>query len=197
MPEADPRTDEELVEAGNRGDSSALAALYLRHRDWAASLALRFTRDREEALDVMQEAFVYLFGKFPGLVLRARVTTLLYPAVKNIALARARKRRAGGRRGVSGREEHGRAEDGTPVAPGAPGDGGAEDGRSADLAAAVSSLPDGQREVLLMRVVDGMGVAEIAVALGIPEGTVKSRLHHALAALREDPRARRHFLPEG
>ena len=56
-------------------------------------------------------------------------------------------------------------------------------------------LPDGQREVLLMRVVDDMAVAEIALALGIPEGTVKSRLHHALAALRDDPGARESFGP--
>ena len=52
------------------------------------------------------------------------------------------------------------------------------------LAAAVSKLPDGQREVLLMRVVDEMSVTEIALALGVPEGTVKSRLHHAVGALR-------------
>jgi RNA polymerase sigma-70 factor (ECF subfamily) len=180
MPGSDPRTDEQLVADGNRGDASALEALYLRHRDWVFSLALRFTRDRDEALDVMQEAFLYLFRKFPGLRLRAKITTLLYPAVKNIALARRRKRREG---------ELGDAD---------PADGdrdlGAEvDALSGDLAAAVDSLPEGQREVVLMRVVDEMSVADIAVALSIPEGTVKSRMHHAIAALRADPRARRHF----
>src|SRR3954468_16622572 len=188
MPPADPRTDQELVEAGNRGDETALAALYLRHREWAAALALRFTGNRDEALDVMQEAFVYLFGKFPGLVLRARVTTLLYPAVKNIALARKRKRRGvGGEAGEELIAQHGCLEDSSAVAPGE---------ASGDLAAAVAGLPDGQREGLLMRVGDGMGVAEIAAALSIPEGTVKSRLHHALAALRDDPRTRKHFLPD-
>jgi DNA-directed RNA polymerase specialized sigma24 family protein len=42
-----------------------------------------------------------------------------------------------------------------------------------------------------MRAVDGMSTAEIALALGIPEGTVKSRLHHAIAALKADPALRR------
>ncbi|MCH8271334.1 MAG: hypothetical protein IH985_09030, partial [Planctomycetes bacterium] len=55
---------------------------------------------------------------------------------------------------------------------------------------------DGQREVLLMRIVDGMATAEIAAALGIPPGTVKSRLHHALKGLRADDRLRAYFEDE-
>jgi RNA polymerase sigma-70 factor, ECF subfamily len=184
MPPPDPRTDVQLVADGNRGDATALAALYLRHRDWVLGLALRFTRDREEALEVMQEAFLYLYRKFPGLVLRARLTTLLYPAVKNIALARRRKRREGA---LDEREPAGAGRVADPEG----------DLLRGDLAAAVASLPDGQREVLLMRVMDEMSVADIAMALGIPEGTVKSRMHHAVAALREDPRARRHFEGSG
>ena len=58
----------------------------------------------------------------------------------------------------------------------------------------LSMLPPGQRQVLLMRFVDDMTLAEIALALEIPEGTVKSRLHNALAALRDDPRTRQYFL---
>ena len=63
----------------------------------------------------------------------------------------------------------------------------------AALRAAVASLPEGQREVLLMRFVDDMSMNEIALALSIPVGTVKSRLHNALAALRADPRTARYF----
>lgn len=57
--------------------------------------------------------------------------------------------------------------------------------RAASLRAAVAGLPDGHRTVLLMRFFEGASVAEIAAALAIPPGTVKSRLHHALARLRE------------
>ena len=57
----------------------------------------------------------------------------------------------------------------------------------------MSSLPAAQREVLLLRYADDMNLGEIAAALDVPAGTVKSRLHHALRALREDPRTRHYF----
>jgi RNA polymerase sigma-70 factor (ECF subfamily) len=57
----------------------------------------------------------------------------------------------------------------------------------------LASLVDTQREVVLMRFVDAMSLAEIAEALEIPLGTVKSRLHKALASLRQDPRTRQYF----
>jgi RNA polymerase sigma-70 factor (ECF subfamily) len=55
-------------------------------------------------------------------------------------------------------------------------------------------LSAGQREVLLARFVDEMSLEEIAAALEIPLGTVKSRIHNALATLRDDPRTRNYFL---
>src|SRR5690606_11517880 len=82
----------------------------------------------------------------------------------------------------------------------APGGGGAGSGGGgvgagldgseslAKLLEAVRRLPVGQQEVLLMRVVDEMSVAEVAVALGSPEGTVKSGLSLALGGLRGDER---------
>ena len=62
-----------------------------------------------------------------------------------------------------------------------------------ELAAVLAALPPGQREALLMRFVDGMTLTEIAAALRIPCGTVKSRMHNALQTLRQDDRARRYF----
>ena len=175
----DPRTDEQLVEALNRGDQSAFEPLYLRHRDFLYRLACRFAPDRDEALDVLQDAFAHFLGRFPGFTLRARLTTYLYPVVKNIALAGRRKRRR-----LRFGDVHEGADDGPP--PPIP------DGLG-PLGAAVETLPDGQREVLLMRVVDGMSLAEVATALDIPVGTVKSRLHNALHALRADDRLRGYF----
>ncbi len=54
-----------------------------------------------------------------------------------------------------------------------------------DLARALSTLPEGQREVVLLRYFEGLEEAEIAKSVGIPRGTVKSRLHHALRKMRE------------
>jgi len=57
----------------------------------------------------------------------------------------------------------------------------------------LANLPPAQREVLLLRFVDGLSLQEIADALEIPLGTVKSRLHHALETLRQDERAKQFY----
>ena len=61
------------------------------------------------------------------------------------------------------------------------------------LAEVVTTLPPAHQEVLLLRFVDGFSLNEIAEALEIPLGTVKSRLHHALDSLRQDGRTRKFF----
>jgi RNA polymerase sigma-70 factor (ECF subfamily) len=174
---SDPRSDESLVEGMNQGDASAFDALYARHKDWVFRLAWRFTADPHDALDVLQETFIYLLGKCPGLRLNARLTTFLYPAVKHIALRLRDKR--GRTVPDAGLESLEATED-------------ANAGRG-ELAAVLAALPPPQRDIVLMRFVDDMSLQEIADALSVPLGTVKSRLHFALIALRDDPRARRYF----
>jgi RNA polymerase sigma-70 factor (ECF subfamily) len=177
-PTADSRTDLELVTAANGGDPTAFDALYHRHKQWVVSLATRFTGDSDLALDVLQETFIYLLSKFPGFKLTSRLTTFLYPAVKNISIAARRK---------SARFNGGQQTFDTLPAPAAAAHN--------ELAAVISALPDTHSEVVLMRFVDGLALDEIATALAIPLGTVKSRLHNALAALRDDPRVRQFFEP--
>jgi len=74
-----------------------------------------------------------------------------------------------------------------------PPQGSTGDSDRAQLAGVVAALPATHREVLLLRFVDGLSLHEIAHALGIPLGTVKSRLHHALEALRRDQRTKKYF----
>ena len=81
------RSDQELIAAINNGDSGAFELLYYRHRDWVVSLAYRFTGDRELALDVLQETFLYFLRKFPGFILTAQLKTFLYPAVRNLSIS--------------------------------------------------------------------------------------------------------------
>ncbi len=90
---ADDRSDEELIDACNAGDAAAFEALYRRYRDWAVRLAYRFTGDRDESLDVMQESFAYLLSKFPGFTLSARLTSFMYVVIKHNALSGRRKQR--------------------------------------------------------------------------------------------------------
>jgi RNA polymerase sigma-70 factor (ECF subfamily) len=173
------KSDEQLIASANNGDAEAFDALYYRYRDWVYRLAWRFTGNHQDALDVLQETFIYLLKKFPGFELTASMTTFLYPVVKHISLAGRRR----SRRFASDEEVLSRI----PAPP-------AEKASRAELAAALGLLEDRQREVLLMRFVDDMSLKEIAAALKIPLGTVKSRLHHALQRLREDARTRAYFL---
>ena len=177
--EGDPRSDEQLVDACNQGDMQAFAALYCRHRDHVLRMACRFTSDRDVALDAMQETFVYLLGKFPGLELRAKMTTFLYPVVKHQVQALWRKKQR-----LVGSElnpENAPTED-------PPGDD--------EVAEALTALSPDHREVILLRFVDDLSLNEIAQTLSIPLGTVKSRLHHAIARLRADPDLREFFSPD-
>lgn len=174
-------TDEELVRACNAGDARAFEVLYHRYKDWAVRVAYRFTGEREASLDVMQEAFMHLLTRFPGFVLNARLTSYLYVVIKHGALSRKRRDKRWG---------SGRAAD---EPSGGEISGGGEADTASALTKAMEGLSEGHREVLLMRVVDEMSMQEIATALSVPVGTVKSRLHHALAALRENPATRAYF----
>ncbi len=180
------RSDEQLVGVCNDGDADAAAkafeALYLRHRDFVLRVARRFTRDRELALDALQDTFAYLLQKFPpagpGLRLTARLETLLYPVAKNSAITALRKahRLAGGDAEL----------DEMPAAPAVEG---------APIEAALARLSPEHREVITLRFVDDLSLAEIAAALEIPLGTVKSRLHLAIKDLRADPETKALFQP--
>ncbi len=172
----------ELIDAMNSGVEAAFEALYYRHRDWVVSLARKFTGSEHLALDVMQETFLYFLGKFPGFTLTCQLKTFLYPVVRNHSLNAIGKTR----KLHSGVEETRVLEN--LAAPDVP------PGVSDDFEVVLSSLSEDHRESLLLRFIDGLSLAEIAEATGIPLGTAKSRLHHAISKLREDPRTHEFFL---
>lgn len=187
MGDLDRRSDQELVDVCNVGDAhsaaAAFEALYRRHRDFVLRVARRFTGDRDLALDALQDTFAYLLRKFPpagaGLHLTAKLETLLYPVAKNSAITARRK--AARLSGASEDElEH------LPAAP---------EAESGSLDAALARLSPERREVLTLRFVDDLSLAEIAAALQVPLGTVKSRLHLAIKDLREDPQTKDLFDP--
>jgi len=177
----DRRTDLQLIAGMNGGDDRAFEALYFRHRDWVTSLAFRFTSDESLALDVLQETFLYFLKKFPGFTLTAQMKTFLYPVVKNLSIAARRKA-----------ERHQSTESELEVLANQPAEQSMRI-EAKELTAVMAGLSEEQREVLLLRFVDGLSLAEIAAAMEIPLGTVKSRLHNALTALRKDPRTKSFF----
>lgn len=179
--------DARLVDICNHGDArdaaDAFETLYKRHKDFVIRVALRFAPDNDSALDVLQETFTYLLRKFPpigpGLTLTASLTSLLYPVARNSALTLRRK---------SDRFPH--SDDVLPDdLPGAAGDG------PSDIPALLRDLPDERREVLMLRFVDDLPLQDIAIALDIPLGTVKSRLHLAIKSLRESPEVKKLLSP--
>ena len=174
--------DLELIDQANQGDAGAFEKIYHRHRDWVYRLAWRFTGDREDALDVLQETFAYLLEKFPGFELTAAMTSFLYPVVKHQAIAAQQKRRRHSPTAESIPEE---AE--VPYFP-------APQESRAELSLVLEALAEQQREIVLMRFVDGLTLEEIAEAGQLPINTVKSRLYRALQTLKDDPRTRKYFL---
>lgn len=184
LPEqSDTPSDQQLIAVLNAGDAAAFDPLYFRYRDWVVNLAHRFTGSEDLALDVMQETFLYFLKKFPGFRLTAQMKTFLYPAVKNLSIAARRK---ASRVQSTEAEQHHLAQ--LPAAD-------ITFTNSTELSAALANLSEDHREVLLLRFVDDLSLAEIADATAVPLGTVKSRLHHALETLRSDPRAIEFFAP--
>ena len=173
-------SDLELIAEINNGDSGAFETLYLRYRDWVVSLAQRFTGDSDAALDVMQETFLYFLKKFPGFRLTANLKTFLYPAVRNLSIAVRRKAQRYQATEAQLEKIENTASEETVVA-------------SSELAAVLAGLSEEHRETILLRFVDGLSLAEMAEAMEIPLGTVKSRLHIALQTLRNDKRTREFF----
>ncbi|MFO0874532.1 MAG: RNA polymerase sigma factor [Phycisphaerales bacterium] len=186
-----PPSDAELVEAANAGDSSALATLYERHRDFVHGVAWRMLGDGDLAAEVVQEVFLWWIGRFPGFVLTSRLTTFLYAATRSRSIDLARKRRRMPRGGLDGEEIAG-APPSRAVSLDrfdAPSVGGDDAGER--LCASIGRLPVIQQEVLLLRFVQDLSLEEIASALDIPLGTVKSRLHAAVRAVRGAPQSDR------
>lgn len=179
-PDDESRTDDELVRAAARGETGAFDELYRRHRRIVLAVARRVAGSDADAHDAVQETFVYLVRKLPTLELRVRLSTFLYPVVRRFALAaRARAGRV--------RSDEDALEAMSRESVTADGEGREE------LVAVVRGLPSELRDTLLLRYADGLPLAEVAAALDIPLGTVKSRIHQALKLLEADPRTRRYF----
>lgn len=170
--------DDALALAARDGDEQAMRELYERYRDRIAAYAHRITRDRSEALDVLQETFEYLFRKLPTYRPEGKLSALLYTAARNLSLNKLKKKR---RMPTSSIDE---------VKPGTSGEADPasvlEDKESARAALnAMETLSPEHREVVELRILEGLPYAEIAEIAGIPIGTVKSRLHNALENLRK------------
>jgi RNA polymerase sigma-70 factor, ECF subfamily len=165
----------ELIERCQQGDRAAFEELVrLTHRR-VYSLAYRLVRDRSDAEDVSQEAYLRIFRGLAGFRKEAAFETWMYRIVTNCAMSHLRRR---GRFGDLLRDEEG-PDQATP-------DRAQEITVERDeLSRGLAALPEGQRVAVLLKDVYGLSVREIATELGIEEGAVKVRVHRARRKLKE------------
>ncbi|TWT88194.1 ECF RNA polymerase sigma factor SigW [Pseudobythopirellula maris] len=184
---ATPRTadgqpdDGPLIDATLAGDSEAYGNLVRRHQERLFQSLLRITGSAEEAEDVAQEAFVQAFVKLETFQRTARFYTWLYRIAFNLAVSKSRKRRP--RVSLSVVQEASGLE---PIDEGCAPDAPLAQGERAELLReAIAEMADDHREVLLLREFEGCDYQQIAEALSVPVGTVRSRLFRARMHLRE------------
>ncbi len=160
--------DEWLVLGAQCGDERAFARLVERWQGRVLVYAYRLTGDRSGALDVAQEAWVGVARGIRRLEDPAAFRGWVFAIVRRRAGDWVRRRR---------RDRVGFALGG--VEADAPGDG-----VGGEVRAALARLDADERELLVLRHVDGLSVLELAAVLSVPVGTVKSRLFAARARLR-------------
>lgn len=181
-----PVPDAELVRRFKEGDRSAFAEIVRRYQDRVYTLSLRWMGDREVALEVAQDVFLALFRSLSGFRGDAQLSTWVYRVVINHCKNRKLYRR---RRQLDHHEPlEGEPNDEKPdrqIADDGPGTDAPLNASEANalLQEALGLLDEEQRQIIVLREVQDLSYEEIADLLGLPRGTVKSRLHRARCEL--------------
>jgi RNA polymerase sigma factor (sigma-70 family) len=173
------RTDQELVEQAKRGDVEAYGEIVTRYQALAQRTAYVITRDADAAEDAAQEAFVKAYRAIGRFREGAPFRPWLLRIVANEAINRAKA--ASRHRSVDLSLAEGRVAD----ADASPESRALAGERRETLLRAVNHLREEDRVVIAYRYFFDLSEAEMADALGIARGTVKSRLSRAMARLRE------------
>lgn len=181
----DVDADRELVHKARGGDFAAFEALVSRHEGRLYALALRITRRREDAEDVVQETFLSVVEHLEGFREDATFLGWLLRIAGNHALKILRKRR--GLPTVPLEEGWGELPLPDVIAPWArePAEAAGDPGVKKLLEAALDDLDEKYRAVFVLRDVEGLSTADAAAALEISENNVKVRLLRARLQLRE------------
>lgn len=179
--------DSEMILAVREGDTTAFRGLVEKYQGRVYSMLYGMLRNREDARDVAQDAFVKAFHRLDSFRLESSFYTWLYRIAMNLAIDLVRKRK---RRPTSSFEEEIATRD---------ADGGMSELHQGAgprkvlerkrlykrIMDAVDSLPDDQKQAILLRELEGLSYKEIADIMGIPEGTVMSRLFYARKKLQK------------
>ena len=187
-----PTDDHSLVQRARSGDERAFRTLVERYQKKVYAVALGMVKDREEAMDVVQEAFVKVHRYAGQLQGRRDVLHLALPHHRqrlhrrHPSAGRDAGETGGVRRASRPRPRRGQPRGGRP-----PSSAATPRRRSSSASwgrrfeEALEQIPEKHRAILLLRELDGLSYEELAQALEIPKGTVMSRLFHARAKVQK------------
>ena len=183
--------DHDLVRRVQAGDKAAFRALFDKYHRRAFAVAMGVVKNEDDALDAVQEAFVKVhknIHKFQG---SSSFYTWLYRIVMNVSIDHIRKTTRRENQDFDERALHEESEvagDGAlvPTVTNAnPGKAALRRELGGAIQAALETLPEHHRAVIVLREIEGMSYEEMAVTLEVPKGTIMSRLFHARKKMQE------------
>jgi len=185
----DKLDDAALIAEVRKGRIAAFTQLVERHQRSLINFFYHLSWDRHLAEDCAQEVFLRLYAHLGTYEPQAKFTTFLFRIARNLWIDRRRSENARGRE-VSLESPVGFGEsrvlrDRLPDASATPVEILAREERQEELRRAIGRLPEEQRTVLILSEIQGLKYQEIGEILGIPVGTVKSRMHTAVERLKE------------
>lgn len=184
-----------LIAAAQQGDATAFNRLVLKYQDLAHAVAYRIMSDPDAAADAAQEAVISAYkglSRFRGGSFRAWLMRIVTNACYDEL--RRRKRRPQSPLEVLYTEEP-MSSSSSSSSPESPEEHVQRQELSHLLQGGIALLPDDQRLALVLSDVQGFSYQEIAEVMGVPRGTVKSRLHRARVRLRDYLQEREELLP--
>jgi len=184
----DPARERQLVRRLRERDERAFRELVAEHRDKVFNLTLRMLGNRAEAEDLAQEVFITVFKNIDGFREEAKLSTWLYRVTVNHCKNRIKylARRHDRDRDPLDEKTETAATTALPEKPAARPDRAVEGAQlERVIQDAIASLDDDHRVVVVLRDVEDLSIDEICEITGLPDGTVKSRLHRARLVLRK------------
>lgn len=175
-----------LVARARKGDESAYRILLRKYQRSVYSICLRMVRNREEAEDLAQDAFVKVFAMLDRYNPSYAFSSWLFKITSNLCIDFIRKKRI---EGVP-MDEPVRSDKGDYIrqfetSVDDPETASLKRERSGYLSRAIESLPPHYRLMVILRHQEELSYEEIAAAVGVPLGTVKARIHRARQMLRK------------
>jgi RNA polymerase sigma-70 factor (ECF subfamily) len=177
--------DQALIERCRTGDVAAFEPLVAKYRDRVWRLAFNVLRDREDAWDTAQEAFIKAWQALPSFRGQSAFYTWLFRIAMNVATDRARQRAARGRAFGTERVPEEDWDRLMPDQGAGPDDAARRAEERERITRALAALSEQHRAIIMLSDLEGLSYREIAEVLDIPMGTVMSRLHNARKRLRD------------